>query len=129
MFTLAVYALPLVIGVTAGVWAHDSGAGMVGGLAIGVVAAGSTAVHGQLVFVFVFVRPFWLRLVVAVLFASPAAVAGYAATYGIARHFMPSEGWKMAFTILGVIAVGTTVLFRMAGAAPSEPSVERASRA
>lgn len=126
VFTLAVYALPLFIGVTVGLWAHDSGAGIVGGLAIGVLAAGATAILGQLIFAFA--RLLWLRLVVAVLFAGPAAVAGYAATHGIAKHLMPSEGWQMAFSIFGAIAVGMTALFRMAGAAPPEPG-ERTSDA
>tara|TARA_R110000824_G_scaffold24090_4_gene85385 strand:- start:12600 stop:13040 length:441 start_codon:yes stop_codon:yes gene_type:complete len=127
VFTLAVYALPLFIGVTVGLWAHDSGAGIVGGLAIGVLAAGATAILGQLIFAFA--RPLWLRLVVAVLFAGLAAVAGYAATHGIAKHLMPSEGWQMAFSIFGAIAVGMTALFRMAGAAPPEPGMERTSDA
>lgn len=127
VFTLAVYALPLLIGVTVGLWAHDSGASIVGGLAIGVLAAGATAILGQLIFAFA--RPLWLRLVVAVLFAGPAAVAGYAATHGIAKHLMPSEGWQMVFSIFGAIAVGMTALFRMAGAAPPEPGMERTSDA
>jgi len=79
--------------------------------------------------IFAFARPLWVRLIVAALFAGPAAVAGYAATYGIAKHLMPSEGWQMAFSIVGAIAVGTTALFRMAGTVPPEPGVERASRA
>ena len=127
LFTLAVYALPLFIGVTVGLWAHDSGAGIVGGLAIGVLAAGATAILGQLIFAFA--RPLWLRLVVAVLFAGPAAVAGYAATHGIAKHLMPSEGWQMTFSIFGAIAVGMTALFRMPGTAPPEPGVARTSGA
>ncbi len=47
LFTLAVYALPLFVGVTAGLWAHGSGAGIVGG-----IAAGATAIIGQLIFDF-----------------------------------------------------------------------------
>lgn len=127
VFTPAVYALPLFIGVTAGMWAHDSGAGVVGGLTIGILAAGAVAIIGQLVFVFA--RPHWIRLIVAALFAGPAAVAGYAATHGIAKHLMPSEGWQMAFSIVGAIAVGITALFRMAGTVPPEPDMERANRA
>lgn len=127
VFTLAVYALPLFIGVTVGMWAHNSGAGVVGGLAVGVLATGGVAIVGQLVFAFA--RPLWVRLIVAALFAGPAAVAGYAATHGIAKHLMPSESWQMAFSIVGAIAVGITALFRMAGTAPAEPGVERAGGA
>ncbi|WP_375551407.1 hypothetical protein [Rhodophyticola porphyridii] len=125
VFTLAVYALPLFVGVTVGMWAHDGGAGMVGGFAVGVVAAGGTAIVDQLVFAFA--RPLWVRLIVAALFAGPAAIAGYAATHGIAKHLMPSEGWQMAFSIVGAIAVGIVALVRMAGTAPPEPGMERTS--
>lgn len=75
LFTLAVYALPLFIGATAGIWAHGSGAGIVGGIVVGVIAAGATAIIGQLIFAFA--RPLWTRLIVALVFAAPAAVAGY----------------------------------------------------
>lgn len=124
LFTLAVYALPLFVGVTAGMWTHGSGAGIVGGVVVGMVAAGATAIIGQLIFVFA--RPLWIRLIIALLFAAPAAVAGYAATHGIAKHLMPSEGWQMAFSIVGAFAVGVTALFRMAGAAPPEPGMGHA---
>lgn len=123
LFTLAVYALPLFVGVTAGMWAHESGAGIAGGIAVGVIAAGATAIIGQLIFAFA--RPLWIRLIIALLFAAPAAVAGYAATHGIAQHLMPSEGWQMAFSVVGAVAVGITALFRMAGAASTEAGAEQ----
>lgn len=119
LFTLAVYALPLLVGVTAGTWAYDGGAGVIGSVVVGALAAGAIAILGQLIFIFA--RPLWIRLIVALLFAAPAAVAGYAATHGIAKHLMPSEGWQMAFSIIGAIAVGITALFRIAGAGPLEP--------
>lgn len=127
LFTLAVYALPLFVGVTAGMWAHGSGAGVAGGFIVGVIAAGATAILGQLIFAFA--RPLWIRLIVALLFAVPAAVAGYAATHGVAKHLMPSEDWQMAFSIIGVVAVGVTALFRMAGAAAASPAMEHAPAA
>lgn len=127
LFTFAVYALPLFVGVTVGMWAYGTGAGYTGGFIIGAFAAGAVAIIGQLIFAFA--RPIWIRLVVALLFAGPAAVAGYAATHGIAKHLMPSEGWQMAFSIVGAVAVGVTALLRMAGTAPPEPGMERAGSA
>jgi hypothetical protein len=124
MFTLAIYALPVAVGVTVGLWAHGYGAGPAGGFIGGALAAGAVAILGQLTFAFA--RPLWVRLIVAILFAGPAAVAGYAATHGIAKHFMPSDGWQMAFSIVGAGAVGVTALFRMAGTAPPDPGLERA---
>jgi len=117
VFTLAVYALPLFVGVAAGLWAHDTGAGPLGGFIVGAVAAGAVFIIGQ--FVFAFARSLWIRLIVAALFVAPAAVAGYAATNGMAKLAMPSEGWQMAFSIVGGIVVGFAALFRMAGEARS----------
>lgn len=122
VFSLAIYALPLLIGVTVGMWAHGTGAGPIGGFFIGAVTAGAVFIIGQLVFNFA--RPLWIRLSVAVLFVGPAAVAGYAATHGIAKHFMPSDSWQIAFSIVGAVAVSIAALARMAGTAPPETGME-----
>jgi hypothetical protein len=127
MFTLAVYALPLFAGVTVGLWAYETGTGAVGGFLVGTAAAGALAIVGQLLFAFA--RPLWVRVIVAGLFAGPAAVAGYAATLGIARLALPSETWQMAVAIIGAVAVGVTALFRMAGVTPPNPRTEMASEA
>lgn len=127
LFTLAVYALPFFLGVTTGIWAYDSGAGVVGSVMVGFLAAGAVAIIGQLIFSLA--RPLWIRLVVATLFAAPAAVAGYAALSGIAQHLVPSESWQMAFSIIGAGAVGLAALLRIAGATPPEPGLEQARRA
>ena len=112
LFTLAVYALPLFVGVTAGIWAYDTGAGWPGAILVGAAAAGLTLVIGHLLFAVV--RPLWARLLVALAFVAPAAVAGYHATHGIVKHAMPSEAWQFAFSILGAVAVGITALVRVA---------------
>tara|TARA_R110002049_G_C9093551_1_gene556472 strand:+ start:736 stop:1176 length:441 start_codon:yes stop_codon:yes gene_type:complete len=127
VFTLAVYALPLLAGVTAGLWAYEAGAGTVGGILIGTAAAGAVAIIGQLLFAFA--RPLWVRVIVAGLFAGPAAIAGYAATLGITRLAIPSETLQMAVAIIGAVAVSSTALFRMAGVAPPDPHTEMASEA
>jgi len=127
VFTLAVYALPLIAGVKVGLWAYETGIGPVGGFLVGAAAAVSVAIVGQLLFAFA--RPLWVRVIVAGLFAGPAAVAGYAATLGIARLAIPSETWQMAVAIIGALAVGITALFRMAGVTPPDPRTEMASEA
>ncbi|MBZ8119824.1 hypothetical protein KUD11_14380 [Roseovarius sp. LXJ103] len=127
VFTLAVFALPLLVGVTAGLWAYETGTGPVGGFLVGTAAAWAVAIVGQLLFAFA--RPLWVRVIVAGLFAGPAAVAGYAATLGIARLAIPSETWQMAVAFIGALAVGITALFRMAGVTPPDPRTEMASEA
>ncbi len=74
LFTLAVFALPAFAGVAAGIWAYHTGAGWIGGIIVGFIAAGLTFGVGQLLLAFA--RPLWLRLAVAFVFVVPAALAG-----------------------------------------------------
>lgn len=120
LFTLAVFALPAFVGVTAGAWAHDTGAGIAGAFGISVVAAIATLAVGHLLLGFV--RPMWLKLLVALAFVAPAAVAGFHATHGIVKHTMPSEIWQIVFSVIGAIAVGITAFVRVTAMATPEPT-------
>jgi hypothetical protein len=115
LFTLAVFALPAFVGVTAGAWAHGTGAGIPGAVLVGAGAAALTLAAGHLLITFV--RPMWLKLIVAIVFVAPAAIAGFHATHGIVKHLMPSEGWQIALSVIGAIAVGITAFIRVAGLA------------
>jgi len=120
LFTLAVYALPFLAGVTVGLWAYDTGAGPIGGVLIGAFAAGVT--WGAAQFIFTSVRSVWIRLAIALAFAAPAAVAGYHATLGLTKLTMPSEGWQIAFSVVAASAKSTTAWTRLVAMAPSEVS-------
>ncbi|WP_454629229.1 hypothetical protein [Bradyrhizobium cenepequi] len=127
LFTLAVFALPAFAGVTAGVWAYQTGAGWIGGFVIGLVAAALTFGIGQ--FLLAFVRPLWLRLAIALAFVAPAVFAGYHATHGIVKHTMPSDTWQIVFSVVGAIAVGVTAFVRVTAMAAPEPSGRGVARA
>ena len=127
LFTLAVFALPLFAGVTAGGWAYQTGAGWLGAILIGTVAAGLALGAGQLLLGLV--RPLWARLLIALAFVAPAAIAGYHATHGIVKHTMPSEAWQIAFSIVGALAVGATAFMRVAGMAATVTPGRRLARA
>lgn len=128
LFTLAVFALPAFAGVTAGAWAHGTGAGILGAVLVGAVAAALTLAAGHLLITFA--RRMWLKLIVAIAFVTPAAIAGFHATHGIVKHLMPSEGWQITFSIIGAIAVGMTAFIRVAGmAAAPGPSGRDLARA
>jgi hypothetical protein len=116
LFYLAIYALPLFAGVTAGAWAYSTGAGWFGGIAVGSVAGLATLLAGHLLLAFA--RPLWLRLMIAAAFVAPAAIAGYHATHGIVKHTMPPETWQVAFSLVGAVVVGITALARLATLAP-----------
>jgi hypothetical protein len=128
LFTLAVFALPAFVGVTAGAWAHGTGAGIPGAILVGATAAVMTLVAGHLLLTFV--RPMWLKLIVAAAFVAPAAIAGFHATHGIVKHLMPSDAWQITFSVIGAVAVGITAFVRVAGMAaapgPSERDLSRA---
>ena len=128
LFTLAVFALPAFVAVTAGAWAHGTGAGIPGAILVGAVAAAITLAAGNLLITFV--RPMWLKLIVAAAFVAPAAIAGFHATHGIVKHFMPSDAWQIAFSVIGAVAVSITVFVRVAAMAPaSGPSGRDLARA
>ena len=120
LFTLAVFALPFFAGLSAGTWAWHTGAGWLGAIIIGIVAAGLTLGISQILFVIV--RPIWARLLIALVFVAPAVMAGYHATHGIVKHTMPSETWQLVFSVIGAVAVGVTAFVRVAGMAGTGPS-------
>ena len=119
LFTLAVFALPFFAGLTTGGWAYHTGAGWMGAILIGVVAAGLTLGLGQILLGIV--RPLWARLLIALAFVAPAALAGYHATHGIVKHTMPSETWQLVFSVIGAVAVGVTAFARVTGMAADGP--------
>jgi hypothetical protein len=107
LFTLAVYALPFFVAMTAGFAALHSGAGFIGAIVVGIV----TLAAGQLSFAIV--RSSVIRAAIALLFAVPAAVAGYHATLGLSQIAAPSHWWAEAFAFIGAVLVGATTWARM----------------
>ena len=120
VFSLAVYALPFFVGVSAGVAVQHAGAGPIVAIAAGLAAAVATLVAGQLAFT-VSVSPL-VRLTIGLLYAAPAAFAGYHATHGIAVLIVSSEGWRQVVAMIGALVVGVTAAARM-----TLPDTRRAS--
>ena len=120
LFTLAVFALPLFAGITAGTWAYGTGAGWLGAILVGFAAAALTFGLGS--FLLSAVRPIWVRLLIAAAFVVPAAAAGFHATHGIVKHTMPSQTWQMVFSIIGAGVVGIVAFVRITGRKAFRPS-------
>lgn len=127
LFTLAVFALPFFAGVTLGLWAHGTGAGILGGVIVGAFAAAVT--FGLFQLLLLFVRPAWLKLLILLVFVAPAVVAGYHATFGIVKLTMPSETWQVVFAMAGAIAVGITAFMRLTLMVPPGPAEQGIARA
>src|ERR1700736_373544 len=110
LFALATHALPFFVGMTVGIYSFQVGAGPFGAIVVGFVAGSTTLVAGQ--FAFSIARAPIVRLVIGLLFALPAACAGYDVTLAFAHIGVPSEWWRKAFAVVGAITVGGTASAR-----------------
>jgi hypothetical protein len=119
IFTLAVYALPFFIAVSAGMMAFHSGAGVLGAPLVGIVAGGATLAIGQIVFA---IAPFpILRAAIAAVFSVPSAVAGYHVVYAMSQLGIPSLAWCEVFACLGAAIIGGTAWTRLTVFAEPRP--------
>lgn len=126
LFNLAVYALPCFAGVNAGLWSYHHGSGLVTAMLVGLICAAATLVLGQLAFASL-KSPF-ARLSIGLLFAAPAAFAGFYAALGLARDMGASLPWCNAVGMIGALAVGGTALARLAaGPVHAEPESHQAN--
>src|SRR5581483_3315658 len=78
---------------------------------IGFIVACCTLVAGR--YAFLVVRSPIVRILIGLLFAVPAARAGYDVTLALAHIGIPSEWWRESFAMLGAIAVGCTAWARV----------------
>lgn len=127
LFSLAVYALPVFIGLNAGIWASGAGVSWLGSVICGLVAAGLTLAVGQVLLMLN--RSIWVWLVIVLAFVAPAGLAGFYATLGIVAHMMPSETSQHGFAVLGAISVGATTFLRVAGTGAFHPASDSNFRA
>jgi tellurite resistance protein TehA-like permease len=54
-----------------------------------------------------------LRTLVAILFAAPAAYAGYHVVLALAQYGVPSENWRQVFALFGAGATGYAAVTRL----------------
>jgi hypothetical protein len=111
MFTLAICALPFLAGLTAGLAAFHSGAGVIGAFIVGFVIGGATLALGQIAFATT--RTPLIRAVICLLYAVPATAAGYQVSFALAGIGMSVGGWQMAFAVVGAVLSGFTAFSRM----------------
>jgi hypothetical protein len=111
LFTLAIYALPFLAGLTAGLAAFHGGAGGIGALIVGFLVGGATLALGQIAFATT--RTPLIRALIGLLYAVPATVAGYQLSFALAGIGMSAGGWQMAFAVVGAVLSGVTAFSRM----------------
>lgn len=125
LFTFAIYALPFFAGLTAGLFAYNSGAGPLGALFVALSAGVITLVVGQ--FLFAVVRSPLLRTLIAAAFAAPAAVAGYDIVHGLSGIGGTAETWRQVFGLVGAVVIGGVAWVRMGALQPVSPGQGDAS--
>ena len=103
IFALAVYALPLFAGLTAGLSAYHTGSGPIAAIVVAIIVSVIVLFAGQIAFRMLRSTP--VRAAIALLFAMPAAVAGYHAAHGPAHIVVPIEAWREAMAIAGAVMV------------------------
>ncbi|WP_319799164.1 hypothetical protein [Nitrobacter sp.] len=119
-YRLATYALPFALGLAATRFAYGSGAGLLGAGLFGLVAG--MASFAVTVLLFATLRTPILRIAVALIFTTPAVVAGYALAHGLAAEIVPSPIWRQIVSTIGAISTGVCALARLA--APLSPDRE-----
>ena len=111
LYSAAVYALPVGLGIWVGYqlmqWGAGSATAIIGGLVVGgiVFGIGHTVLASS--------RSGPLRVAIIVAFVVPAVFAGYGAALDLSAMGFASEFWQHALAVLGGFAVGGTTLARL----------------
>lgn len=105
LFRLSFHALPLFVAFPAGSAIYRSGSGIVAALAAAAVAAIILLAVAQLAMARA--KSDWTRAAIGVVFAAPAAIAGYHAVHGIAAATMPQSAWQFAVSAIGAGIIAT----------------------
>ena len=103
--------LPFFAGVTAGLAAYHSGSGPSQRSSSARLPASSSSLLGRIAFTSL--RSPLMRAALALIFALPAAVAGYYAARGLAQLIVLVGGLARCIAIAGATIVATTAVMRM----------------
>ena len=118
VFSLAIFA-----GASAGLATYHNGSGPIAAIIVDAIAGSITLIAGQIAFT-TLCSPL-IRAAIGLLFAVPAAIAGYHAALGLAHIGISAEGWRQVMAVMGAIAVAATAWARMVLSAPC-PTPDRA---
>ena len=106
LFRLSIYALPILLAFSAASTTYRAGNGIIAALAAAALAAVATIAITQLALGLV--KSDIARAVIGLIFALPAALAGYHAVHGIAAATMPTSGWQIAVSLIGSSIIALT---------------------
>lgn len=109
IFRLAAVALPSYVAVAVGLYAFNRGAGLIASVALALLSGVVVLVLGEFVYR-VGTRP--IKIVASLLFAIPAAFAGYNVVHSLSGIGVTSETLRQVFSFFGATVAGTTALAR-----------------
>jgi hypothetical protein len=115
LFVLAVNALPLFSGVSAGLLVFGWSESIAGGLIAGLAVSATVALIGPVAFSRA--RSQMSRLAILVAFAGPAAAAAYDAVLGLSGHLGTSGAVRTISAVAAAFLVGTAAWRRFAASA------------
>ena len=110
IFRLAAVALPCYAAMAVGLYAFNRGAGPIASVALALLSGAVALALGELVYR-VGTRP--IRIVIALLYAMPAAVAGYNVVHDLSDIGVTSEILRQVFGIFGATAAVSAALARL----------------
>ena len=105
LFRLSIYALPLFVAFAAASATYHSGFGIIAALVAAAMASIVTIAIAQIALGLV--KSDLARAAIGLVFALPAALAGYHAVHGIAAATMPASSWQVAVSLIGATVVAT----------------------
>ena len=103
LFRLSVHALPLFVAFAAASVTYHSDHGLVAALVAATLAGIATIATAQIALGLA--RSDLARAAVGIVFALPAALAGYHAVHGIAAATMPVSIWPTVVALIGAAAI------------------------
>ena len=112
MFQIAIFALPLWAALAAGQVASETGAGVLGAIAVSLVAGVAAFAAAQIMVAVT--RSRLVRTAVILAFATPAAMAGYGVVLDLSRIGGAHGVWQSVFAVTGGITIGIVAARRLA---------------
>lgn len=122
LFSLAVHALPVGVGLNIAFWMHDHDYGYVAAILGGLAAGIAILLIGQ--FLFAIIRASILRLAFALMFTAPAGIAGYHAVQGVMRLAIDPGTTSSVLSWIGAIVIAFAAWSRFTSAEAPEPISE-----
>ncbi|MEH3099693.1 hypothetical protein [Sphingomonas adhaesiva] len=116
---LAIHALPAAAGLWFGLAAYHAGAGVIASLAVGVIVGAIVFAVGATIAGTARSRS--LTIGVGVIFASPAALAGYHLAYRLSGIGAPAEGWREVIAMVGAVMLGIAAWRSISAPRPGSP--------